>query len=171
MKSIAGRIKQIRFENGLSQEEFAEKIGVHRGYISNAETGKIKPSNKVAQIICSTFGMSKEWLINGEGARKKFDVDPNELFKAIEDIRYKEFIERVKFAEDGLYLARHKIRDLAAPDNKRFDVKGNANANAINLFDQILALKTEYDKLIKTVYNTTNLDEELPDLNDVTDDK
>jgi transcriptional regulator with XRE-family HTH domain len=45
------KIKQIRERLGLSQTEFADKIGITNGYLSAIESGKRKPGRKIFEGI------------------------------------------------------------------------------------------------------------------------
>lgn len=61
------RIKQIRKAVGLTQGEFAERIGLSRNYIAMIEIGQREPSERTIADICRVFGVSKLWLDTGEG--------------------------------------------------------------------------------------------------------
>lgn len=59
------RIKKIRTEEGLTQEEFGKRISSARNTIANYETGNRKPSNAVITSICREFNINEEWLRHG----------------------------------------------------------------------------------------------------------
>ena len=61
------RFKQLRKKLGLSQIEFAKRLGLTRGAISNIEAGKVQPKPLLIDLICSTFRVNKEWLVSGTG--------------------------------------------------------------------------------------------------------
>lgn len=61
------RIKQIRKELNLTQEEFADKLRIKRGAISNYEIGRNTPIDAVISLICRQFNVSETWLRTGEG--------------------------------------------------------------------------------------------------------
>ena len=61
------RIKLIRDEKKLTQDEFGKRIGSARNTIANYETGNRKPSNAVITSICREFNVNEEWLRTGEG--------------------------------------------------------------------------------------------------------
>lgn len=44
LKKFGQQVKNLRKENGFSQEEFAEKLNIHRTYISFIERGEKNPS-------------------------------------------------------------------------------------------------------------------------------
>lgn len=64
---ISERIKAVRKEAGLTQQEFADRLGIARGNIGAYEVGKNAPSDAVIALICKTFGVNEAWLRNGEG--------------------------------------------------------------------------------------------------------
>lgn len=65
------RIKKIRKEEGLTQKEFAKKIGVKQNTVATYEIGKIKASDSVIRSICREFGINEDWLKYGTGEMKK----------------------------------------------------------------------------------------------------
>lgn len=61
------RIKAVRTALGLSQQEFAEKIGIKRGAVANYEVGRNEPIDAVVSLICKTYNVNETWLRTGEG--------------------------------------------------------------------------------------------------------
>lgn len=62
------RIKEIRLNAGLSQEEFAKKLGYGtRGKIVNIELGRTIPDDAFLALVAKTFGVNPEWLRSGTG--------------------------------------------------------------------------------------------------------
>ena len=59
------RLKELRKELKLTQQEFADKLGTSRGNIGSYEVGKSAPSDAVISLICKTFCVSEDWLRNG----------------------------------------------------------------------------------------------------------
>ena len=64
------RIKEIRKSEGLTQTEFAERLGIPTRNIVNYENGLRSPSSGNVQNICRTFGINEQWLLTGEGEMK-----------------------------------------------------------------------------------------------------
>lgn len=64
---IKDRIKEIRNKNNLTQQEFANRLGIKRNTIATYETGKSNPSDSAVVLICKEFNVSEEWLRNGKG--------------------------------------------------------------------------------------------------------
>lgn len=62
------RIKEVRLAKGLSQDAFANALGLKsRGKIANLEFGKTEPDKEFLDLICKTFNVNEEWLRSGEG--------------------------------------------------------------------------------------------------------
>lgn len=66
MSLINDRIKNVRTEAGLSQEAFAEKIGLKRGNYSQIELGRQMPTLETISNIARIFSKEYSWLIDGE---------------------------------------------------------------------------------------------------------
>ena len=60
------RLKELRKELGLTQEEFGDRIKVKRNTIAKYETNKGNPIDTVIFSICREFGVSEKWLRHGE---------------------------------------------------------------------------------------------------------
>ena len=61
------RIKYLRKKLDMTQQEFANRLGVARNNIAGYETGKRSPSNAVISLICREFKVNEIWLRTGEG--------------------------------------------------------------------------------------------------------
>jgi len=61
------RIKKLRKSLGLTQQEFANRIGMKRNTVANYEIDRNEPSNSVIALICREFNVSEIWLRTGEG--------------------------------------------------------------------------------------------------------
>lgn len=76
------RIAFIRKNSGLNQQDFAEKIGLTKNYVSLMETGGRNPSDRTITDICREFGVDRIWLETGVGEPFR-PVDRNEEIAAI----------------------------------------------------------------------------------------
>ncbi|GHU86440.1 hypothetical protein FACS189473_5670 [Spirochaetia bacterium] len=61
------RIRAIRGELGINQDEFARRIGVTQAALSRIEVGKSKLTEQNVKLICVTFNVNEQWLRTGEG--------------------------------------------------------------------------------------------------------
>lgn len=64
---LGQRIKQIRNCKKLTQDEFAEILGLTKNFISLIETGNRTPSDRTISDICREFNINEVWLRTGEG--------------------------------------------------------------------------------------------------------
>ena len=61
------RIRQLRKQLALTQQEFAQKIGTSQNVLANYDAGRRNPSASVVNNICKTFHVSETWLRTGGG--------------------------------------------------------------------------------------------------------
>ena len=64
---LGQRIKQIRNSKKLTQDEFADILGLTKNFISLIETGNRTPSDRTISDICRVSNISEVWLRTGEG--------------------------------------------------------------------------------------------------------
>lgn len=65
--AIGERIKELRKAKSLTQQKFAEQIGLKRNTIGNYEIDLIMPSDRTISDICREFNVNETWLRTGEG--------------------------------------------------------------------------------------------------------
>lgn len=61
------RIKKIRKDLDLTQQEFADRLGIKRSTIANYEMGRNRPVDSVVALICREFNINEIWLREGIG--------------------------------------------------------------------------------------------------------
>ena len=66
METIGTRIKQSRKENGLTQKQLAERLGLRSSVISFYETGERTPSIDVLIKLSRTLHVSIDYLLGTE---------------------------------------------------------------------------------------------------------
>lgn len=86
MVTIHDRIKQIRKLNNLTQQEFANKLGIKRSTISNYEMGRNNPVDSVISLICREFNVNEEWLRNGIGEMFLPESRKDEIEKVVRSL-------------------------------------------------------------------------------------
>ena len=65
--TIGERIKKVRQEKHLTQQDFSQYIDVKRNTVALYEAGKITPSSAVLSLICREFHVNETWLREGTG--------------------------------------------------------------------------------------------------------
>lgn len=66
MPEIGDRIRQVRKQLGLTQNEFGKRLGVSGSYIGMIENGKKAISKKILMGLMDDFRVSIDWLVLGE---------------------------------------------------------------------------------------------------------
>lgn len=114
---MKSRIKKIRKELDLTQQEFADKLGIKRGGVANYEIGRNEPSDPVVSLICREFNVNEEWLRDGQGDMfKSLDRQDQiaqltaDLFKGEKD----SFKERLILALAGLNESEWELLEQIA---------------------------------------------------------
>ena len=64
---IGERIKEARKALKLTQQVFADTIGLKRNTVATYEMGKSLPSDRTIADICREFHVNEFWLRTGEG--------------------------------------------------------------------------------------------------------
>lgn len=65
--SVGSRIKELRNSLDLTQQKFADRLGIQRGIIGKYEVDVSAPSDAVISLICREFHVREAWLRDGEG--------------------------------------------------------------------------------------------------------
>lgn len=61
------RLKKLRKRLDLTQQEFADRIGIKRNTFATYESGRNDPIDAVLSLICREFNVNEEWLRTGAG--------------------------------------------------------------------------------------------------------
>ena len=59
---LKNRLKEVRADKKLSQQDLADMVGVSRNTISSLETGQYEPTAKLAYVLCIALDMKFEDL-------------------------------------------------------------------------------------------------------------
>lgn len=106
------RLKKLRRELGLTQQEFADKIGVKRNSLANYETGRNTPIDAIIVSICREFNVNEDWLRTGKG---------DMFIKLSYSDEIAQFVGDLMFEEDDSFKKR-LISGLAALDDDGWKV-------------------------------------------------
>lgn len=110
---MGDRIKALRQSLGLTQQEFAEKIGIKRGAIANYEIGR-NISDVVINSICMTYNVSEHWLRTGEG----------EMFVRIaRSDEVMDFVGRAMLGEENNFKQRFLLALARLPEERWKDIE------------------------------------------------
>lgn len=100
---IYDRVKFVRKQNHLTQEEFAKGLGLTRIVISNIELKKVEPKENFLDFVCKIYNVNRDWLYGGVG----------EPFKEIDDAQKIAAFIGSLVADDGDPFKRRMVSLLA----------------------------------------------------------
>ena len=123
------RIKKLRKELDLTQQEFADKLGTARNNIAGYETGKRSPSDAVISLICTKFNVNEHWLRDGTGEMfVQMDMEDQLMAWAGkvlggQDSKFKKrFVTMLMSLSDSEWeFLEKKAKELAADDIEKGD--------------------------------------------------
>ncbi|MCX8148882.1 helix-turn-helix domain-containing protein [Thermaurantimonas aggregans] len=96
MKTIVDRIKELQQAQGLTNNEFAEKLGISSAALSHIYSGRNNPSLTILEAIYQKFpNVNFNYLLKGQGNLFEADQKVNEskkhiindLFSSIEEFQ------------------------------------------------------------------------------------
>ena len=84
-KKIGIFLKELRKEKGITQEQFAEVLGISGRTISRWETGSNMPDISLLVEIADFFDVSIPEIINGERKSEKMNEEVREVAETLSD--------------------------------------------------------------------------------------
>ena len=61
---LGKNIRRLREEKGWSQEDYADRAGIHRSYVSDIERGRRNPTITVVEKLAKPFGIGAGRLLD-----------------------------------------------------------------------------------------------------------
>lgn len=99
------RIKALRKALGMTQQEFADKLGLKRNSVANYEIGRNIPMDPIINSMCREFGVNEVWLRTGEGG------DENMFMQIPEDDRFSLSLGKLSVADNE--FAKNMLNAIA----------------------------------------------------------
>ena len=158
------RIKKLRKCLDLTQQEFAEKIGVKRNTVATYEMGRSEPSDAAISLICREFNVNENWLRNNEEPMFNQQSKKEELTYAIEKFLSNEsnsFKERLISILIRLDESDWEVLEKIAI--KIFNDKNNYH-NELSVTNEISATQAEPED-IPTEYKNMSVEEMINQAN------
>ena len=114
------RMKVLRKKLGLTQQQFADQLGIKRNTVANYESGRNDPMEAVISLICKTFDVNEAWIRDGVGNMFRKQDEEIELMTLAEqlnisnDFRARLVRAILKLNNDQLFVLEDFCRDLVA---------------------------------------------------------
>lgn len=67
METINERVSILRKQLGKNQKDFAETLAIKQAALSMIENGQRDLSEKNIKLICASYKVNYDWLVNGIG--------------------------------------------------------------------------------------------------------
>ena len=83
---IGERIRQLRHERNLTQEELGKRMGLLSGNVARYENGRNRPRKKMLERFAKAFEISLETLESEPGGVPEFFQHDPELLSVLRDI-------------------------------------------------------------------------------------
>jgi len=64
---LGRNIRRLRQDRGWSQEDYADRAGIHRTYVSDIERGARNPTITVVEKLASPLEVPPGTLLDGDG--------------------------------------------------------------------------------------------------------
>lgn len=112
--STGQNIKKIREENGMTQQQIAELIHMHRSNYSKIESGQREISVDALNKIAKYFGMTIDQIVNFDGAiPQEITVEDKTLMEQVKLIQELEPEEKnMVFKMVDTFLTKKKFKDF-----------------------------------------------------------
>lgn len=78
------RFKILRKDTGLTQKDFAARVGLSQNFIAQIESGSKVPSDRTVSDICRIFHVNEDWLRTGEG--EMYDLPEDRTAAIVADL-------------------------------------------------------------------------------------
>ncbi len=176
---LSEKLIKLRKENGLSQEEFGNKINVSRQAVSKWENEEAKPDTDKIKEIVKKFNVSYEYLLNDEivtmeetdkSSKKKHKM--NSFLKVLLIILtiylltcvykfitfYRFYLIANSFSEKNYSLMQSTIIDGKESTYFNMERVGNKILNNTYFYDDDAEIKDEYGNKMPNSIEYTDID-------------
>lgn len=110
------RLATLRKEKGISQYEFADRIGFSRGQVANYEQGKREPDYETLQKIADFFNVSTDYLL---GRTDNPDLIEEKNEESLLDPELGVFFKEIKNAPEDRQEQLRKIWEIIKSEGSR----------------------------------------------------
>lgn len=154
------RIRKLRRTLDLTQQVFAERIGMKQNSIALIESGKRNISDQALLSICREFGVNEEWLRNGTGEmflpNSTIELDALARRYNMSQAEYTFFEKYFKLKKEERDIVFSFIQDIA-------NTIASPNASSVSTFsdseqpmdsDAVISSEAKYEKSLGIVQNT-----------------
>lgn len=143
---IKERIKKLRTSKALTQQEFADELGIKKVLIAHWETGRANPGLENLTTICNKYKITADWLLFGKEPEEK-------LTYALEsEVEYKvkpmiKLGEKIKAA--AIEIAAPSLTEVYTANTETHICILESTASIINSIDSLRQEIKELSNMLK----------------------
>ncbi|MCI8986001.1 MAG: helix-turn-helix transcriptional regulator [Lachnospiraceae bacterium] len=110
MNTLGERVKSLRENMNITQQELGNIVKLHGSNIGRIEKGKVFPTSDVLLKISTYFNVSCDWLLTGSDAKTHFcdNADEINLINLYRRLTTKDQADIQEMMEFKLYKAEKK---------------------------------------------------------------
>ena len=124
---LSERLRYYRKSIGLTQEDFANKLGIKQGSYSDIERGKVKKlSDSVFALLKMVYNLNPNWVLRGEDPmlisdfkENNIKLEPTTSREAANEIERRMYQERIDYLEEKYREALIEIGELRNKNKMR----------------------------------------------------
>jgi transcriptional regulator with XRE-family HTH domain len=95
------RVYELRKSLNIKQGDFAKILGLTNSAVSMIESGKNPLTDSNLRLICLAFGVSEQWLRNGEGDMflqnsTQYEIELLDVFRQLSEASQKLVLDHAK---------------------------------------------------------------------------
>lgn len=112
---VGDRIRTLRKERGLTQQQLEQMTGIAQKNISSYESNKLKPSGRTLQRFAAAFNVDVSELSGQNPTEPALAIDDSELLQMFRDLQMLPDTEksRVKWML-SLAIKQHRMQSVMA---------------------------------------------------------
>lgn len=137
------RIKQLRKTLGMTQQKFADAIGVKQNTVAQYEMGRNEPIESVINLICKEYSVNPDWLRNGTG----------EMFIEKTTFSLDEYASVNKLSSTEIEIIRGFMELDPSVRNAIYGIFKNAFSSERSAYDDVPDDPQELEKMFPPVGN------------------
>lgn len=125
MPTVGERIREIREDQGITQDQLAQRSGLSKGFLSDVENSKRNIGSQYLLQVANVLGASVDYLLRGEArvlSTREPVVIPPELDQAAAELglSYVATVELLEAQQSVIARRSHQgVRKLSVDDWKR----------------------------------------------------
>ena len=113
MDSLGKRVRTLRENMNLTQQDLGDIVGLHGTNIGRIESGKVFPASDILLKMSLYFNVSCDWLLTGENAFSQIfaDADIPKLVESSNQLSQKDKNEIQEMIDFKIYRANKEKVD------------------------------------------------------------